>query len=161
MILFVCSPFCKDSGTIDTQTVKKELEDPHTRDLNTLEQPHFTNCMSRGPSGRSSLRSLCAPSPHIPRPRQAPQMLPLLHPGLAGGSQLDRRPCRPPPPVLPVGNPAVLGLPYLDPADSLLCLHHSDVFGWVPLRKQLRGAQVVGCKDDPVDEVFWLTGPWN
>ena len=88
-------------------------------------------------------------------------MLPLLHPGLAGGSQLDRKPCLPPPPVLPVGNPAVLGLPYLDPADSLLCLHHSDVFGWVPLRKQLRGTQVVGCKDDPVDEVFWLTGPWN
>jgi len=52
-------------------------------------------------------------------------------------------------------------LPHLDPADSFLSLHHSDVFGGVALREQLGGAQVVGCKDDAIDEVFWLTGPWN
>lgn len=51
--------------------------------------------------------------------------------------------------------------PHLDPADSLLSLHHPDVFGGVSLREQLGGAQVVGCKDDPIDEVFWLAGPWN
>lgn len=29
-------------------------------------------------------------------------------------------------------------IPYLDPADSLLCLHHPDVLGGVPLGQQLR-----------------------
>ena len=47
---------------------------------------------------------------------------------------------------------------YLDAADGLLGLHHADVLGWVPLRQQLGGAQVVSGEDDPIDEVLWLTG---
>lgn len=67
----------------------------------------------------------------------------------------------PPPPGTHPSSPQGPEVPHLDPADSLLSLHHSDVFGGVSLREQLGGAQVVGCKDDPIDEVFWLTGPWN
>lgn len=47
---------------------------------------------------------------------------------------------------------------YLDPADSLLRLHHADVLGGVPLRQQLGGAQVVSSKDNAIDQVFWLAG---
>lgn len=50
---------------------------------------------------------------------------------------------------------------YLDPADGLLGLHHSDVLGGVPLRQQLSGAQVVSSKDNPINQVFWLTGSWD
>lgn len=81
--------------------------------------------------------------------------------------ELDKTPaphCTPffraPPGTLP-SSPWDPEVPHLDPADSLLSLHHSDVFGGVALREQLGGAQVVGCKDDPIDEVFRLTGPWN
>ena len=51
--------------------------------------------------------------------------------------------------------------PYLDPADSLLGLHHADVLGRVPLREQLGGAQVVSSKNDAINKIFWLTGPRN
>lgn len=84
------------------------------------------------------------------------------------GSVLDQAPvshCTPPisellPEARP-SNPQGPEVPHLDPADSFLSLHHSDVFGGVALGEQLGGAQVVSCKDDPIDEVFWLTGPWN
>lgn len=45
---------------------------------------------------------------------------------------------------------------YLDPADSLLGLHHAYVLGGVPLRQQLGGAKVVCSKDDSINQVFWL-----
>ena len=50
---------------------------------------------------------------------------------------------------------------YLDPAHSLLGLHHADVLGGVSLRQQLGGAQVVCSEDDPVYQVLWLTGTWD
>lgn len=40
---------------------------------------------------------------------------------------------------------------YLDPADSFLGLHHAYVLGWVPLRKQLSGAQVVSSKYNSIN----------
>lgn len=40
---------------------------------------------------------------------------------------------------------------YLDPADSLLGLHHTYVLGWVPLRQQLSGAQIVSSKDNSIN----------
>lgn len=40
---------------------------------------------------------------------------------------------------------------YLDSADSFLGLHHTYVLGWVPLRKQLSGAQVVSSKDNSIN----------
>lgn len=45
---------------------------------------------------------------------------------------------------------------YLDPADSLLGLHHAYVLGGVPLGQQLSGAQVVCSKDDSINQVFWF-----
>lgn len=50
---------------------------------------------------------------------------------------------------------------YLDPADSLLGLHHAYVLGGVPLRQQLSGAQVVSSKDNSINQVFWFTGSWD
>lgn len=50
---------------------------------------------------------------------------------------------------------------YLDPADSLLGLHHAYVLGGVPLRQQLSGAQVVSSKDNSINQVFWLAGSWD
>lgn len=50
---------------------------------------------------------------------------------------------------------------HLDAADGLLCLHHSDVFGWCLIRQQLGGAKVVGCKDDPIDQVLRVTWAWD
>lgn len=50
---------------------------------------------------------------------------------------------------------------YLDPADSLLRLHHAYVLGRVPFRQQLSGAQVVSSKDNSINQVFWLAGPWD
>lgn len=50
---------------------------------------------------------------------------------------------------------------YLDPADSLLGLHHAYVLGWVPLRQQLSGAQVVSSKDNSINQVFWFAGSWD
>lgn len=50
---------------------------------------------------------------------------------------------------------------YLHPADRLLGLHHANVLGGVPLRQQLSGAQVVSSKDDSINQVFWLAGPWD
>lgn len=47
---------------------------------------------------------------------------------------------------------------HLDAADRLLRLHHADVLGWSLVRQQLGGAQVVGCKDDPVNQVLGVTG---
>lgn len=67
----------------------------------------------------------------------------------------------PPQPGAHPSSPQGPEVAHLDPADSFLSLHHSDVFGGVALREQLGGAQVVGCKDDSIDEVLWLTGPWN
>lgn len=55
----------------------------------------------------------------------------------------------------------VRGLKYLDPADGLLSLHHAYVLGGVPLREQLSGAQVVSSKDNPINQVLWLTWSWN
>lgn len=52
-------------------------------------------------------------------------------------------------------------MPYLDTTHSLLGLHHADVFGRVALGQQLGGAQVIGCKDDPIDEVLRFTRSWN
>lgn len=49
---------------------------------------------------------------------------------------------------------------HLDAADGLLCLHHADVLGRCLVRQQLGGAQVVGCKDDPIDQVLWVTWAW-
>lgn len=50
---------------------------------------------------------------------------------------------------------------YLDPADSLLGLHHANVLGGVPLRQQLSGAQVVSSKDNSINQVFWFAGSWD
>ena len=138
-----------------------------TRDWNASEQLHCKNHVSWGPSGSSSLWSVSVPSPR-PLIQGKLSLGPARHLrhshsraqgcGVSAGQQA----------VSPIplqcslqGTWVLLGRPYLDPADGLLCLHHSDVFGWVPLREQLGGAQVVGSKDDPIDEVFWLTGPWN
>lgn len=52
-------------------------------------------------------------------------------------------------------------LEYLDPADSLLGLHHAYVLGWVPLRQQLSGAQVVSSKDNSINQVFWFAWSWD
>lgn len=52
-------------------------------------------------------------------------------------------------------------IPYLDTTHCLLGLHHSDVFGRVALRQQLCGAQVIGCKDDSINEVLRFTRSWN
>lgn len=52
-------------------------------------------------------------------------------------------------------------MPYLDTAHGLLGLHHADVFGRVALGQQLGGAQVIGCKDDPINEVLRFTRSWN
>lgn len=52
-------------------------------------------------------------------------------------------------------------LEYLDPADSLLSLHHSYVLGRVPFRQQLSGAQVVSSKDNSINQVFWFAGSWD
>lgn len=50
---------------------------------------------------------------------------------------------------------------YLDPADSLLGLHHAYVLGGVPLRQQLSGAQVVSSKDNSINQVFWFARSWD
>lgn len=52
-------------------------------------------------------------------------------------------------------------LEYLDPADSLLSLHHAYVLGRVPLRQQLSGAQVVSSKDNSINQVLWFAGSWD
>lgn len=52
-------------------------------------------------------------------------------------------------------------LEYLDPADSLLGLHHAYVLGRVPFRQQLSGAQVVSSKDNSINQVFWFAGSWD
>lgn len=56
---------------------------------------------------------------------------------------------------------SVRDVEYLDPADSLLGLHHAYVLGRVPLRQQLSGAQVVSSKDNSINQVFWFAGPWD
>lgn len=52
----------------------------------------------------------------------------------------------------------LLSCVHLDAADGLLRLHHADVFGRRLVRQQLGGAQVVGCEDDPVDQILGVTG---
>lgn len=52
-------------------------------------------------------------------------------------------------------------VPYLDTTHGLLGLHHPDVFGGVALGQQLGGAQVIGGKDDSINEVLGLTRSWN
>lgn len=50
---------------------------------------------------------------------------------------------------------------HLDAADGLLRLHHADVLGRGLIGQQLGGAQVVGCEDDPVDQVLRVTRAWD
>lgn len=53
------------------------------------------------------------------------------------------------------------GSEYLDAADGFVCLGHADGLGGVFIGQDLCAAKVVSSKDDPVDEIFRLTGTWN
>lgn len=50
---------------------------------------------------------------------------------------------------------------HLDATDGLLSLHHAHVLRRCLVWQQLRRAQVVCSKNDAVDEVLWVTWPWN
>ena len=47
---------------------------------------------------------------------------------------------------------------HFDPVHSLLGLFHSSIGGGVLVRLELGGAQVLGPKYDPIQEVIWITG---
>lgn len=51
--------------------------------------------------------------------------------------------------------------PHLDPAHCLLGLHHAHVFGGGFVWEELGGAQVIGSKNDSIDQVLRVTGSRN
>lgn len=52
-------------------------------------------------------------------------------------------------------------IPYLDPADSFLSLHHSHILGGCFIRKELSRAKVIGGKNDSIDQVFRIARSRN
>lgn len=50
---------------------------------------------------------------------------------------------------------------YLDTTDSFMGLGHADGLGGILIRQHLGAAKVVSSKDDPINEIFWLTGTWD
>lgn len=40
-------------------------------------------------------------------------------------------------------------------------LGHADGLGWVFIRRHRGAAKVVSGKDDPINEILWLTGTWD
>lgn len=40
-------------------------------------------------------------------------------------------------------------------------LGHADRLGWIFIGQDLSAAKVVSGKDDPIYEIFWLTGTWD
>lgn len=50
---------------------------------------------------------------------------------------------------------------YLDTTDSFMGLGHADGLRGILIRQHLSAAKVVRSKDDPINEIFWLTGTWD
>lgn len=60
-----------------------------------------------------------------------------------------------------LGDQAHVHGPHLDAVHSLLCLLRPDAPGRRLFWQQGGGAPVDGCKQNPTDQVFWVTRAWN